>query len=51
MIDNPSNYLNGTAPLNTTSCVKACVYELNEAVADTGNCTIAEGTDQDSFLW
>lgn len=51
MLNHPSNYLNGTAPLNTTGAVKSCVYQLNEATSDTGNCTIAQGSDRDSFLW
>jgi len=51
MLANPSSYLNGTAPLNITGCVHSCVYQLNESTADTGVCTIANGTDRDSFLW
>ncbi|KAH7909673.1 carbohydrate esterase family 16 protein [Hygrophoropsis aurantiaca] len=49
--NNPGNYLNGTAPLNVTGCVNSCVYNLNESESDTGDCTVAEGTDRDSFLW
>ncbi|KAJ7595525.1 GDSL lipase/acylhydrolase [Mycena floridula] len=51
MINNPADYLNGTAPLNTTVPLKSCVYQLNEPTSDTGICTIAQGTDKDSFLW
>lgn len=51
MLAHPALYLNGTAPLNTTGCVHSCVYQLNESTADTGVCTIANGTDRDSFLW
>ncbi|KIK59717.1 carbohydrate esterase family 16 protein [Collybiopsis luxurians FD-317 M1] len=51
MIAHPAAYLNGTAPLNTSSCVHACHYQLNESTADMGICTIANGTDRDSFLW
>lgn len=51
MLAHPALYLNGTAPLNTTGCVHSCVYQLNESTADTGACTIANGTDRDSFLW
>ncbi|KAF9560331.1 hypothetical protein CPC08DRAFT_818293 [Agrocybe pediades] len=51
MFANPSLYLNGTAPLNVTGAVQACVFELNESTSDTGSCTIAHGTDRDSFLW
>ncbi|KAJ4488158.1 GDSL lipase/esterase [Lentinula aciculospora] len=51
MIANPATYFNGTAPLNVTGCVHSCVYRLNESTTDTGVCTIATGTDRDSFLW
>jgi len=47
----PQLYLNGTAPLNVTGAVQACVFRLNESTSDTGACTIAQGTDRDSFLW
>ena len=45
MIRRPQLYLNGTAPLNVTGAVHAC-YSGNGK-----NCTVAQGTDQDSFLW
>ena len=51
ILDNPAAYLNGTAPLNTTSCVDACVYQLNEPKTDPGVCTVARGSDADSFVW
>ncbi|KAF4610247.1 hypothetical protein D9613_010513 [Agrocybe pediades] len=51
ILDRPSVYLNGTAPLNTTGAVKSCVYQLNEPTSDTGDCTIAQGSDRDSFVW
>ncbi|KAF5391336.1 hypothetical protein D9757_002048 [Collybiopsis confluens] len=51
MIAHPTSYLNGTAPLNVTGCVHSCVYQLNESTADTGACTIVNGTDRDSFMW
>ncbi|TFK50695.1 GDSL lipase/acylhydrolase [Heliocybe sulcata] len=49
----PSAYLNGTAPLNVTGCVNSCVFPLNASVSDTSSarCTVAEGSDRDSFLW
>jgi len=47
----PRNYLNGTAPLNTTGCIRSCILQVNESTADTGDCTIAEGSARDSFLW
>jgi hypothetical protein len=51
MIANPSTYLNGTAPLNVTIPLKSCVYELNQSTSEPGVCTIAQGTDRDSYLW
>lgn len=51
MYHNPSQYLNGTAPLNVTGAVKSCVYAEYESTANTGVCTIANGTARDSFLW
>jgi len=48
MYDNPKTYLNGTAPLNVTGAVSACVYPLN---GGTASCTTAQGTARDSFLW
>jgi hypothetical protein len=51
MFDHPAKYLNGTAPLDTTGAARACVFELNEPTSDPGVCTIANGTDRDSFLW
>ena len=48
---NPKVYLNGTAPLNVTGAVHSCIFKQGESVHDTGVCTIAKGTDQDSFLW
>lgn len=47
MYQNPGAYLNGTAPLNVTVPVSSCVYEEDGTLA----CTVAEGTDKDSFLW
>ncbi|KAF9233570.1 carbohydrate esterase family 16 protein [Melanogaster broomeanus] len=49
--NNPTKYLNGTAPLNVTGCVNSCVYNLNESTGDPGACTTATGTDRDSFMW
>lgn len=51
MFAHPALYLNGTAPLNVTGSIRACVFQLNESTSDTGDCTIATGTDVDSFLW
>lgn len=48
---NPQNYLNGTAPLNVTGCINSCVFQLNESTSGTADCTVAEGTARDSFLW
>ncbi|KAF8132832.1 carbohydrate esterase family 16 protein [Boletus edulis] len=49
--NHPGNYLNGTAPLNVTGCIDSCVYALNESTSDPGDCTVAEGSAQDSFMW
>ena len=51
MFARPQVYLNGTAPLNVTGAVHSCIFKQGESVHDTGVCTIAKGTDQDSFLW
>ncbi|KAI0093238.1 GDSL lipase/esterase [Irpex rosettiformis] len=51
MLANPKNYLNGTAPLNVTGAVHACVFDLNESTSGTSDCTIATGSAVDSFLW
>ncbi|KAI0791061.1 GDSL lipase/acylhydrolase [Abortiporus biennis] len=51
MIAHPQLYLNGTAPVNTTGAIRACVFQLHESTSDTGDCTIATGSDVDSFLW
>ncbi|RPD58829.1 GDSL lipase/acylhydrolase [Lentinus tigrinus ALCF2SS1-7] len=51
MFARPQLYLNGTAPLNVTGAVHACIFQLNESTSDPGVCTDATGTDQDSFLW
>ncbi|KAJ8520464.1 hypothetical protein ONZ45_g2740 [Pleurotus djamor] len=51
MFDNPSAFLNGTAPLNVTGAANKCVFPL-DGQPDTGVvCTTAQGTDRDSFLW
>ncbi|TFY80151.1 hypothetical protein EWM64_g3862 [Hericium alpestre] len=51
ILDNPSQYLNGTAPLNITGAVHACRFKTDESTSDPGECTDAEGTDRDSFAW
>ncbi|KIK51144.1 carbohydrate esterase family 16 protein [Collybiopsis luxurians FD-317 M1] len=51
MYNKPQQYYNGTAPLNVKTPIKSCVFSLNEATTDTGNCTIAQGTDRDSYMW
>ncbi|KAI0816994.1 hypothetical protein BC628DRAFT_1094910 [Trametes gibbosa] len=51
MIRRPQLYLNGTAPLNVTGAVHACVFQEGESSLDAGVCTDAVGTDRDSFLW
>lgn len=53
----PSLFLNGTAPLNTTGAIASCIFELHQPVLDSksvfdqANCTVAQGSDRDSFLW
>ncbi|KAK0456021.1 GDSL lipase/esterase [Armillaria borealis] len=49
MYNNPSEYLNGTAPLNVTGAVVSCVYP--EGSDNSSVCTTAYGSDRDSFLW
>lgn len=51
MLARPQDFLNGTAPLNTTGAVHACVFDLNESTSAAGRCTDAVGSDRDSFLW
>ncbi|KAF9803874.1 hypothetical protein IEO21_09547 [Rhodonia placenta] len=48
---NPHNYLNGTAPLNVTGCARSCIFQVNESTSGPSDCTVAEGTARDSFLW
>ncbi|ESK90441.1 gdsl lipase acylhydrolase family protein [Moniliophthora roreri MCA 2997] len=49
MLDNPSIYLNGTAPLNVTGVVNSCIFELNNP--NNPVCSTVEGTDRDSYIW
>ena len=49
ILDRPAAYLNGTAPLNTTGAVDACVYALG-GDASTARCTVATGSARDSFV-
>ncbi|TCD62320.1 hypothetical protein EIP91_007060 [Steccherinum ochraceum] len=53
MLAHPQVYLNGTAPLNITGAVRSCVFPEGADPSDTSlaACTIATGTDVDSFLW
>ncbi|KAL1747183.1 GDSL lipase/esterase [Schizophyllum fasciatum] len=51
MYNNPADYLNGTAPLNVTGAVHACVYEEGQSTSDPVECTTVQGTDRDSYLW
>ncbi|EJD42561.1 hypothetical protein AURDEDRAFT_199605 [Auricularia subglabra TFB-10046 SS5] len=46
----PARYFNGTAPLNVTGSISACVFQANGDM-DTASCSTATGTDADSFLW
>ncbi|KAG9311224.1 carbohydrate esterase family 16 protein [Chiua virens] len=49
--NHPSKYLNGTAPLNVTGCIDSCVYTLDESTGAAADCTVAEGSAQDSYMW
>ena len=51
MLARPQDFLNGTAPLDITGAVHACVFDLNEDTSAAGRCTDAVGSDRDSFLW
>ncbi|KAI0056358.1 GDSL lipase/acylhydrolase [Artomyces pyxidatus] len=51
ILTHPASYLNGTAPLNTTGAVNACVFQENESLSDPGVCTTATGSAKDSFVW
>ncbi|KAK7688808.1 hypothetical protein QCA50_008348 [Cerrena zonata] len=51
IIVHPGNYLNGTAPLNVTDAINACVFDVDEPTNGPSFCTTATGTDKDSFLW
>jgi hypothetical protein len=49
--NNPRQYLNGTAPLNVTVSASACIFQVDEPETDAVNCTIAAGSDRDSYMW
>jgi hypothetical protein len=51
ILDQPQRFLNGTAPLNTTGAVHACVFQLNESTSGPAACTDALGSAADSFVW
>ncbi|KAI0047891.1 carbohydrate esterase family 16 protein [Auriscalpium vulgare] len=51
ILNRPAAYLNGTAPLNTTGAVHACVFQEDESTSDPGTCFDAEGSARDSFIW
>ena len=51
MLNNPSQYLNGTVAPNITGAIHSCIFELNEATSDTGNCTTVTGAAADSYFW
>ncbi|KAI0036066.1 GDSL lipase/acylhydrolase [Vararia minispora EC-137] len=50
ILNNPAEYLNGTAPFNTTGCVNSCIFPLGNGSA-APVCTVAKGSDRDSFVW
>jgi hypothetical protein len=49
IMDHPRQYLNGTAPLNVTGAVNACPFAAYGT--QPLYCTVANGTDADSFIW
>lgn len=49
ILTNPSAYLNGTAPLNTTAPVYSCIY--SDADPKKSTCTKVQGNDRDSYVW
>ena len=52
ILAHPSAFLNGTlASPNITGAVDACVFQLNESTSGPADCTIAQGSDKDSFMW
>ena len=51
IINNPSEFLNGTAPFNVTGSIRMCSFQENELTTDPGNCTFVTGTDRDSYIW
>ena len=51
MLNNPAQYLNGTAPPNITGAIHSCVFALNEDTSDSGNCTTVTGAAADSYFW
>ncbi|KIJ26846.1 carbohydrate esterase family 16 protein [Sphaerobolus stellatus SS14] len=51
IVANPTVYLNGTLPLNTTGASSACVFQLNEDTSGPSDCTIHLGAASDSFVW
>ncbi|KAI5119097.1 hypothetical protein M0805_004868 [Coniferiporia weirii] len=51
IIAHPASYLNGTAPLSVVDPIDMCVYQLGDTTGVTANCTVATGTDRDSYLW
>ncbi|TFY73760.1 hypothetical protein EWM64_g10252 [Hericium alpestre] len=52
ILDHPSKYLNGSAPLNVTGSAHGCRFDVYESTSGVdGNCTDAEGTAVDSFAW
>ncbi|KAF9267360.1 carbohydrate esterase family 16 protein [Marasmius fiardii PR-910] len=50
MVDRPSLYLNGTAPLNVTGAVNSCVFQINNP-NNPACTTVPPGPERDSYLW
>ncbi|TCD65208.1 hypothetical protein EIP91_002994 [Steccherinum ochraceum] len=49
IMNNPKQYLNGTAPFNVTGSINPCPYPVDGAQPIF--CTLVNGTDQDSYVW
>ncbi|KZV77123.1 carbohydrate esterase family 16 protein [Peniophora sp. CONT] len=52
ILTHPTSFLNGTlSSPNITGAVNACVFQLNESTSGPADCTVAQGSDKDSFMW
>lgn len=49
MLNNPSQYLNGTVAPNITTPIQSCVYTANSSAPP--KCTTVTGDAEDSYFW